>query len=273
MRGLHFILLCAVVLLASGCGGDAAGEDDRSPRDATTTSPASTSSEPAADPCAPPARILPAPRPATAAALASATRDLARAVERAGAARRRFVTDGEVVVTGGVRVRARLVGERAADGSSTGRLDWRGAAALVAPDADLRIVDNQLTMRRDDEHAAGFTPMGSASGIALDVGRELLTHPFLLDVVAVGGSGDIRTYRLVARPDDLRAYAGTERQGLATELLVGARSLTIDVRVVDGVLVSDVFRLRTVLPDRFAQRVGGSAVTVVGRTIAGCSPG
>ena len=273
MRPLpSLILLLAASLIVLGCGSASTPparnvDTPDQPAPATATTPRAT-----VDRCTPPLRIFPATSPLAAGDVDAATRELARAVTRAGASRRPFVTDGDVVVDDGLRARARLVGTRAANGSSSGHLDWRGAAGLLLPDGDLRIAGNQLALRRDDQRAAGFTPLGSASGIALDVGRELLTHPFLLDVVATGGSGSIRSFRLVARPDELRAYAGTERQGLATELLLGARSLTIDARVVDGTLVADTFRLVTTLPPRFEALAGGGTVTVVGRTIAGCTP-
>ena len=46
------------------------------------------------------------------------------------------------------------------------------------PSATLRISGDQLAVRAGS--SSEFTPRGSASGVHLDVGRELLMHPFLL---------------------------------------------------------------------------------------------
>ncbi|MCW2971978.1 MAG: hypothetical protein JWN72_251 [Thermoleophilia bacterium] len=264
-------LLPALAAAVASCGAssDERGASRARSREGGSAPAASTSASSTTAPtptrsCTVPQGIFPAPTSPT--GLATATRALAAATDRASRTRRPFTTDLAITLASGVRVRGRLSGVRRADGSSAGTLRWQGAARFLLPDQQLRIAGNQLAVRA---HAGDrWRALGSASGVALDVGRELFTHPFLLDVTGTGGTGELRTVRAVARVADLRAYATTERQGLATELLAGATALRIDAAISRGTLTADVFTLRTRLPTDYARRLRSATVTIVGRTAA-----
>jgi hypothetical protein len=212
------------------------------------------------------------PAPSSPYGLAAAHRTLLAATGRAThLPNRRFVTRLTLTLDTGLVARATLRGSRQGDGSSTALLRWRGPARLLLPDTHIRIRRNQLATRPTAAAGAAapaWTELGSASGIALDVGRELFTHDFLLDVTGTATRATTRTVRAMARPAELRAYATAERQGLATELLAGASSLRIDARIDRGLLTADVFRLRTQLPRPWRMRLGSAGVTVVGQTVA-----
>jgi hypothetical protein len=144
-----------------------------------------------------------------------------------------------------------MIGSRGADGSSSARLRWQGPESLLLPDMTLRIVDDQLALRTERDTA--FRQLGSASGVSLDVGRELLAHPFLLEPRAARGTLDDLALTLDAPRDELRSYAVTERRGPITELLRDVEHLQITPRVIDGTLVADRFMLRTRVPKSFTE--------------------
>jgi hypothetical protein len=254
------LALAATVLAACG-GGDrrATSEQD----DPTTRPPATRATGPAAPPdrCATP--LPPAPGAAIGATQARAIVDAA-----AGAATtrpHRFRTQLVVDADGLPQLDATLIGRRAADGSSAGVLRWRGPAALVLPEARVRVADDRIRIATAD---SAWRNLGSASGVALDVGRELLVHPFLLELRDARGVSRNLDARLVAPTASLRDYATAERQGPVTELLAQTRSLVLDARVVDDALVRDRFVLRTTVPSSFplAGPVGGRTVTIRGTT-------
>ncbi|MCW2949809.1 MAG: hypothetical protein JWN41_822 [Thermoleophilia bacterium] len=190
---------------------------------------------------------------------------LRAAAEQASVTRDRFATAAVLALDSGVTLRATLAGVHGSHGQSTGTLRWAGLARALLPSEQLRIADNEIAVR-ELRVGARWQPLGSASGIALDVGRELLMHPFLLDVTAVARGDRVLVVRSVARPADLRRYATNERHGLATELLAGARSLQIDALLVGGRLAGDRFQLVTVLPSQLATRLHATRVTLTGCT-------
>ncbi len=194
--------------------------------------------------------------------------DAARATTRSGGA---FVTQLQVRSGAITLARARLTGRRSADGSSRGHLAWSGAASLLAPDLDLRIVDNSISLRRDDRPRV-WQPLGSASGVALDVGRELLMHPFLLRERSANGAGDSVRVALVAPAAALRDYATNERQGPVTELLRRASRLRIEATTANGRLVSDRFVLATQIPAGIdgLEQLAGRRVVISGITTRPC---
>ncbi|MCW2960387.1 MAG: hypothetical protein JWM90_774 [Thermoleophilia bacterium] len=260
-RTRHLLLVTMLALFAAGCGGSDAPKEDAprkpaQPGVATTTDARSSGT---ARGCTPPA-IPRAVGPVTNAA----RRTLSAATRRATATAHQFHTRATITTQRGLTARAQVTGAVAPTGTSTARLRWEGAAALLLPDLALRIRDNRLAVG-----ISGAAPVdrGSASGIALDVGRELHTHPFLLDLGAAtttpARTTPARTViAATARPAELRAYAGTERQGLATELLVGARRLTITTVIDDGRMTADTFTLVTQVPARFQRQLGRGTVTV-----------
>jgi hypothetical protein len=195
-----------------------------------------------------------------------------RAVARANTRDRRFTTRLQLSTSTGLRGNAVLVGRRSADGSSTARLRWRGPAALLLPDTTLRIVDDQLTIRTDRD--AAFRSLGSASGVSLDVGRELLAHPFLLDARDAQGRRDDLVLTLVAPRDQLRRYATSERRGPVTELLRDVDALQVTPRIVDDELVHDRFVLRTRIPSTITEilPLRGATVTITGATSTCTAP-
>jgi hypothetical protein len=196
---------------------------------------------------------------------AVARRLLDAAARRATAATGSFVTDLQVQLDGELLGTARLDGTRSRT-SSHGDLRWSGGAALLLPDMSLRIERDRLlvkTERDDDER-----DIGSASGVALDVGRELLDHPQLLDVTAARGTRARFTVDLTAPAPRLRAYATGERQGPVTELLRGVRSLRLTAHVAAGRLAFDSFVLQTDVPPGIDElgALAGRTVTVAGQT-------
>ncbi len=254
--------ILACVAIAAGCG-DSGSDSRRATTIDAPPAPAAPTVATAPDPCAAPAVTA----PAGTAADPAATR---RLVDRAAAARTRSggafstrlrITSPPLEATGTLR------GSRDADGDSRARLTWHGAAALLLADQQLAIVDDQLRVRA--EGAADWTALGSASGIALDVGRELLDHPFLLRTGAARADAAVRTLRLTVDPAALRDYATTERRGPATELLAHTRSLRLDATVDGDRFVRDHFLLSTTVPDAapWPQAFAGRDVTISGETV------
>lgn len=256
---LMTMVLALTTVALAGCGGGAPQQGEPSRASTVTAAPPpSTAPRPA---CA-----APPPPPRGTPQLAPARAVVDRAVSRAAAGERRFVTRLNLSTTTGLRATALLRGTRRADGSSSGRLRWQGAASLLLPDLTLRIADDQLAIR--GAHDAAFRPLGSASGVSLDVGRELLAHPFLLEASTARGTLDDLALTLDAPRDELRDYATHERRGPVTELLRNAELLRITPRVVAGRLVHDRFVLRTAIPTTVTQiePLAGTTVTLTGST-------
>jgi hypothetical protein len=252
-------LLAALAAGATGCGGS--DGPAREPRDRAEPAPARVVER---DACGRP----------TAAPL-DARHELVdlvtgRSKVDAAATRRtvsggRFVTDLTVAVSRGPHLRGTLTGRRDANGTSSGTIRWRGASSLLVPDLDLRIVDDRLLVRRRSGDRTWAT-LGSASGVALDVGRELLMHPFLLRSTTASRAGDLTEVQLLAPPADLRTYATSERRGPVTDLLRRTTSLRLVVHLRGNRLVRDEFDLATTLPDDVVPGFGGRAVRIVGTT-------
>jgi hypothetical protein len=142
--------------------------------------------------------------------------------------------------------------------------------ALISPDTDLRIRNNTLyTREREAGDGAGAGPWrnrGSASGVSLDVGRELLMHPFLLEPAATRKTrGTIRGSYAV-EPRAFRRYVADERNGLVTDLLQDASSLTLDATTRNGQLWSDSFALTTRIPRSLEPRLAGRTLMLTGVT-------
>jgi hypothetical protein len=264
-RTLPLLLLAAVVVPVLGaCGSEDAsrGRDDpaasRSGADRPARS-AGASCAPTTDPTTTPARSIDP---------ASGRKLLDAAAARATRAGHRFVTDLQVDA-GSVRLTGTLAGRRTPDGASRARLTWTGVAALVATDLEVRIVDDVILLRPAGSRTR-FAGAGSASGIALDVGRELLDHPQLLVARSATRTADDRTtvVTLATPAPALRDYATRERRGLATDLLRSARSLKFTSTVRAGRLAGDRFVLRARLPagtplERIA---AGTPITITGTT-------
>lgn len=259
--------MAACALLSGGCGSShgTRGEPQRStpPADHAATSPIPAARRDGTCRGVLNTAMSSAPPPPVSSAQRRALDAAALRLTRAGS---RFRTDLSIAVAGRPTARATLLGRRTPDGASAAALTWHGAASVLLPDARLRIVDDHIYAQQDP--APGWQRLGSASGVALDVGRELLEHPFLLDPVdAVPfGHGDVAV-QLRADGPALRAYAGTERHGLATDALVRAERLTITSFLRGGRLTSDHFELVTRLPASFGRAVGGRRATVVGSTV------
>lgn len=187
-------------------------------------------------------------------------------VRAATRADRRFITRLVLRAGSGGRFAGRLVGTRRAGGASRATLRWSGAAGILLPDAELAIGADRIRIRTGS--GSPWRDAGSASGAALDVGRELLDHPFLLRPVRAARRGNRLDVDLVAPPARLRAYATAERRGPVTELLRGARSLRITAHVRGDELVGDRFRLVTTVPSGIPTLtpLAGRLVEVVGST-------
>jgi hypothetical protein len=187
------------------------------------------------------------------------------AARRAGNTRTRFTTSLQLHVERARFGGANLVGTRAG-GRSTGTLRWTGAASALFDDATLRIERDRLLVRTKSDST--FRDVGSASGVTLDVGRELLAHPQLLEVVDARGSERGARIVLEAPAMRLRSYATTERQGPVTMLLASVRSLRLVVQVAGGRLVTDRFALRSRVPADvdLLRPLAGRAITLVGST-------
>lgn len=261
---LRLAILAAAASLAGACGdeGDDAPRADPATRPTTTTRAAT--SERGGRPCPFPAPVL---DPSTEHADARGRID--GAVDVATRTDRRFVTRLELLLVGTQgRFRARLTGTRRADGSSRATLRWSDPAALLLPDAELAVRANRILLRTGPDGTGRWRDAGSASGVALDVGRELLDHPFLLRVVGAARAGERLDVTLESPPPRLRAYATSERNGPVTELLRAARSLRITANLDDGELVGDRFRLVTTVPEGIPALapLAGRVVVVTGTT-------
>lgn len=260
---LLIVVVALAALAATGCGGrdvegsaGNGGSTTREPERGTTPEPGrGTTPEPGrgtpadaagpagtSGPCTAPERL-----PTGSGGRAGAQASVAVAVRSATRTDRRFVTRLAVRTGTQQPFTARLAGTRRADGTSRATLRWSGAAGILLPDAELAIAANRIRMR-STEPTGAWHDVGSASGASLDVGRELLDHPFLLQVVRVGRDGDRVDVELEARPRELRAHATTERWGPVTELLRDARSLRVTAHLDEGELVGDRFRLVTTIP-------------------------
>lgn len=252
-------LVAAAGLLLVACGGS----DERE-----STPPRPPSADPAPEPargpvmdCTAQGRVIVTDRSST-----TAARTVVDAA--AGRARRsghRFTTLLTVRASG-LRANARIQGRRLPGGASVANLERSGAATLLLPDLQLRIVDDQLYLARSDDPA--WRSIGSASGVALDVGRELLDHPFLLEPVAARASDGHVALDLVAPPASLRAYATAERRGPVTDLLRGTRRLTLTAHATGRRLTGDDFTLVTRIPESIdlPGLEPGSPITVIGET-------
>jgi len=262
---IPLLLITWAALIAAGCGSSN-GADRQNSGDGTaqTTTATRTMTAPAEVACgAVPGAVGAAPfdRSAT-------ERLVARAAARSTRLGNRFELEARIEVRTGLSATAFVHGYRTPDGDSEASLHWGGAAGLLLPDATARIVDNNVYLRMNE---GPWSNEGSASGIALDVGHELLLHPFLLEVAGRANRSDTATIVHDVPAAGLRAYASTERQGIATDLLVGARSLTLVTRIADGTVTGDRFTLVTAVPDRFRRIARGSVVTVSAST-GYCAP-
>lgn len=187
-----------------------------------------------------------------------ARRLLDSAVTKAGDTDRAFQTILDVWIDGrhshGV-----LDGIRTAAGAGTGTLDWDDRRSTL-PRGIIRIESDVVTIATRED-----TPpfeLGSAAGIELDVGRELLAHRPLVDVVAARGTDGEFTIALVAPARRLRLHAQRERTGPVSELLGSTRSLAIRAHVRNQLLVADSFSL--VVADR--RDTGSGSIRVDGIT-------
>ncbi|MCW2926639.1 MAG: hypothetical protein JWM86_607 [Thermoleophilia bacterium] len=255
-------ILVAATVVAVACGGDREAPrrpDAPAPERDRATGTASTRT--AKDTCGAP--------PGTALLGATVPLDRARrAIDAAAAARTgagsRFHLQLAVDIARLPTATATLSGRRLADNSSTATIDWEGVAGALLPTGELRIVDDVLLLRRTS--AQPWRRLGSASGVSLDVGRELLDHPFLLRTVRARRSGSTTVLALDAPVERLRAYATSERAGPVTDLLARARSLRIVVRVTRGQLVGDRFTLVARIPPSMGGRLANRPVTIRGAT-------
>lgn len=249
------LLLGVGWLLASGCG------DDRSePAARPTTTPGGTvdrsSPVPAGEPAASCGDVPVPPLHGSPADSVEARVQLDRAARRATRAGHRMRIELDVAGALGSRT-ASLEGRRLPTGESAARLDW------TVLGFDLRIVDDRLYRRRP---LTDWRDLGSASGAALDVGRELLDHAFLLDAVAARRDGRRLAVTLEAPAAQLRAYATTERRGPVTDLLTGTRMLRITSIVDRGRLAGDRFVLVATPPPSLRPLLGRAPVTIRGRS-------
>ncbi len=228
--------------LLTACGG--ASTADTPPKDEAPARTAAATPDPAARPvtdCTAQGRVVIPASTAT----ARARRRIDTAAIAARRAGHRFTTLLDVRAAG-LRASARIQGRRLPTGASVASLTWDGAAGILLPDLQLRVVDDHLYLLREDRET--WRALGSASGVALDVGRELLDHPFLLDATAARGDARHVALDLVAPPARLREFATTERRGPVTDLLAGTRRLTLTAHATGRRLAGDDFTLVTRVP-------------------------
>ncbi|MCW2921778.1 MAG: hypothetical protein JWL76_1652 [Thermoleophilia bacterium] len=251
---MRLTILSSMVLLAalsaSGCGSEAPAPS-RSSGTVTTPQPAPSTTTPprrldrAAQCHAPRTSAGPLQR---AADLPAAELVIVRAAKRATRSGHRFTIELRVAA-GRLRGTATIFGRRTAQDTSAALVVWSGLAGAVLPDLGLRIVDDRLYLQ-PGTFTSPWRVGGSASGVSLDVGRELLDHPFLLEPTTARGDGDVATtVSFSAPPERLRAYATSERRGRVTDLLRAARRLTLTADVRGGTLVGDRFTLLTTVPE------------------------
>lgn len=170
-----------------------------------------------------------------------ARRLLDQSIARAGRTDRIFTTQIKVQ-DHTRRSEGMLTGHRRADdGTSQGTLRWT-TREIPLPQGVILIKDNELSLAKDAKSPQ--LKLGSASGVSLDVGRELLAHPFLVDTRTASGTKRSFTITMVAPQARLRSYATHERSGPVSTLLEQAQSLHITAHVRDGNLVADHFTLK-----------------------------
>ncbi len=247
---MRFLALTPLVLLAAITLA-ACGSPEREPRTATGTATTRTT-EP--EPQRFPARLDNASQcrgTRTSAGPLRASTDLAGARSVVLAAARRATRSGHRfaveldVAAGRLRADATVFGRRSPTNASSALIVWSGA---LLPNVGLRIVDDQLYLQRGNFDSP-WRRAGSASGVSLDVGRELLDHPFLLRATTARGDAAAMTVSFSAPAARLRAYATSERRGPVTDLLRQARQLTLVAQVRGGRLVGDRFTLVTTAPE------------------------
>lgn len=253
-------LVVAVSVLLAACGSSESPEP--TPRDTPSTvpAPAAPAPGPVTD-CSAQGRVVVSDPSSP----GTARRIVEAAAVRARRSGHRFTTLLAVRASG-LRANARIQGRRLRSGASVATVTWTGAARLLLPDLQLRIVEDQLYLQRGDR--PGWRSLGSASGVALDVGRELLDHPFLLDPVAARASGRHVALELVAPHERMRTYATTERRGPVTDLLGGTRRLALTAHVSGRRLTGDDFTLVTRNPASIdvPGLAAGTPITVTGET-------
>lgn len=266
LLALTLIALLAAFTLA-GCGAS-----DPEPHDTTTGAPTRTD-EPSTAP--PPGRLDNAAQcrgTRTSAGPLRTSTDLTGARSLVLAAARRATRTGHRfaveldVAAGRLRADATVFGRRTPANASSALVVWSGTAGVLLPDLGLRIVDDQLYLQRGNFDSP-WQRAGSASGVSLDVGRELLDHPFLLRATSArGDSAAATTVTFTAPAERLRAYATSERHGPVTDLLRTARQLTLVAHVRGGRLVGDRFTLVTTAPDslRLGPIATGTPIRIAG---------
>lgn len=262
-RPIRIPALLAVVALVgavAGCGGPDAPPSTPKQQPAPPAAPAAVPA--ATDGCGAAPSTKSGGTPVT--DLVAARASIDRASRARTASGSRFTIRGTANVTGLPSARARITGTRTAANASAASLRWEGTARALLPDARLRIVRDTIGVR-----VAGtdWRDLGSASGVSIDVGRELLEHPFLLEARSARRIDGALEVTLVAPTAALRDYATSERRGPVTDLLRGTRSLRLIARVdSSGALTGDRFTLATVLPASISERLAGRAVTLRGST-------
>lgn len=254
MRILVHITIASLLAITLGaCGSDSGSSRPSEPGSSNAPTPASD--RPVND--RPSRRLDPAAQcvgSRTSAGPLLATRDLAAARTTVLDAARRATTTGHRfsialdLRAGRLRGEATIYGRRMPDNTSAALVRWTGAAGALLPDLGMRIVADRLYLQTG-QFDAPWRLAGSASGVSLDVGRELLDHPFLLTTTNARGTGGMRSVTFAAPADQLRAYATSERRGPVTDLLRQARQLTLVAHVRGGQLVGDRFTLVTTVPE------------------------
>lgn len=270
---MRFPVYIPIVVLAAITLG-ACGSSDSNPRDTSGPTTREPTDAPTSDAPRPPGRLDNAAQcvgSRTSAGPLTTSSDLVGARTVALEAARRATRSGHRfsialdVRSGRLRGEATIYGRRTPSNANAALVHWTGAASALLPDVGMRIVDDQLYIQ-PGHFDSPWRRAGSASGVSLDVGRELLDHPQLLRVTSVRGRGPAMTVAFAASPERLRADATSERRGPVTDLLRQARRLTLVAHVRGGRLVGDRFTLVTTVPEslRLGPITAGTPIRITG---------
>lgn len=231
MRGLVKIVVVAALAAASGCGASDATRGAR-PADAGPPPP-------------PPLTVVDGP---------TARLMLVTAVRRASQRRRRFITVAAVPLRHGGTLRLTFDGSRDPGAGST--LVARRRALSFVPAPAFQVRRNWLRVRVD--RRSSWRDLGSADGIALDVGREMLAHEPLLRVHRGLVRGDSSTIDVRVTSAALATQAAQDPSSPIATLLSRTSGVRATVYLGHGMLrcvrLASVIGLPARIGDRTADR-------------------
>lgn len=162
---------------------------------------------------------------------------LARATKNASHSNRKFETDIALktnTFNSTEPIAMSFVGTHTADDASDGVLTLNQPGLHFS--MRLRIVENQLFVQRQAE----WFLVGSASGLQLDLGRELFLHPHLFHIDVASRDMETQKVQITGKvdPKSLLAHLTAESDGAVASALRRARQITFLAEIEDKTLMS-----------------------------------